>query len=27
VKDINVNDIKNSFQPGGGDKYNDEFKR
>ena len=26
VKDINVNDIKNSFQPGGGDKYNDEFK-
>jgi hypothetical protein len=27
VKDINVNDIKNSFQPRGGDKYNDEFKR
>lgn len=27
VKDINVNDIKNSFQPGGGDKYNDVFKR
>lgn len=27
VKDINVNDIKNSFQPGGGDSYDNEFKR
>jgi hypothetical protein len=27
VKDINVSDIKNSFQPGGGDSYDNEFKR
>ena len=27
VKDINVNDIKNSFQPGKVDSYDNEFKR
>ena len=27
VKDINVNDIKNSFQPGKIDSYDNEFKR
>jgi hypothetical protein len=27
VTDINQNDIKNSFQPGGGDSYDNEFKR
>jgi hypothetical protein len=27
IKDININDIKNSFQPGGGDSYDNEFKR
>jgi hypothetical protein len=27
VKDINVNDIKNSFQPGKVDNYDNEFKR
>jgi hypothetical protein len=27
VTDINTSDIKNSFQPGGGDSYDNEFKR
>jgi hypothetical protein len=27
IKDINVNDIKNSFQPGKVDSYDNEFKR
>jgi hypothetical protein len=27
VEDINTSDIKNSFQPGGGDSYDNEFKR
>ena len=27
VTDINASDIKNSFQPGGGDSYDNEFKR
>ena len=27
VMDINTSDIKNSFQPGGGDSYDNEFKR
>jgi hypothetical protein len=27
VTDMNVNDVKNSFQPGGGDSYDNEFKR
>jgi hypothetical protein len=27
ITDMNVNDIKNSFQPGGGDSYDNEFKR
>jgi len=27
VKDLNVNDIKNSFQPGRSDSYENEFKR
>jgi hypothetical protein len=27
IKDINISDIKNSFQPGGGDSYDNEFKR
>ena len=27
VEDINSSDIKNSFQPGGGDSYDNEFKR
>jgi len=27
VEDINSNDIKGSFQPGGGDSYDNEFKR
>jgi hypothetical protein len=27
VEDINANDIKGSFQPGGGDSYDNEFKR
>jgi hypothetical protein len=27
ITDMNVNDVKNSFQPGGGDSYDNEFKR
>jgi hypothetical protein len=27
IKDININDIKNSFRPGGKDSYDNEFKR
>ena len=27
VEDINSSDIKGSFQPGGGDSYDNEFKR
>ena len=27
VEDINTSDIKSSFQPGGGDSYDNEFKR
>jgi hypothetical protein len=26
IKDININDIKNSFQPGGGNNYENDFK-